>query len=295
MSPVIKELIEALKDLYSGEPKDLHAPHFSGNEKKYLNNCIDSTYVSYVGEYVLNFEKKLCDFTGSKRAVVFSNGTSALQIALKVAGVHPNDEILIPSLTFVATANAVSHLGAIPHFIDSREHDLGIDPSKLQEWLAEICVRKDSHFVNKHTNRVIRGIVPMHTFGHPSAMEELKKIASDYNLLVIEDAAEALGSYLNGTHVGNFGTAGILSFNGNKIITTGGGGAILTNDDDFADKARHISTTAKQYHRWEFIHDEVGYNLRMPNINAALGCAQMEQIDSFLQKKRKYTPHTKKQ
>lgn len=286
MSLKTKYISDALHKLFKGNTKELHKPFFAGNEKKYLEDCIDSSYVSYVGKYVQEFEQSLCEFTGCKRAIVFSNGTSALQIALIAAGIKANNEVLLPSLTFVATANAISHAGAIPHFIDSREYDLGIDPDALESWLKHSTTKKNGECINKKTNRVIKAVVPMHTFGHPSSMEEIVKISNDHNLLVIEDAAEAIGSFYKGVHVGNFGIAGVLSFNGNKTITTGGGGAIITNDLLLADTARHISTTAKIPHQWEFIHDQVGYNLRMPNINAAVGCAQLEQIKSILENKR---------
>ncbi len=265
--------------------KGLHEPIFTGNEKKYLLNCIDSTYVSSVGEYVTKFEQYLRDYTGVKNVIAVVNGTSALHMSLIVAGVERDDEVLIPSLSFVATANAVSYLGAHPHFVESNEESLGIDFDKLYVYLQNSTEFSGGHCINKKTRRRIRAIVPMHTFGHIGDMDACLKLANDYKLIMIEDAAEALGSYQSGKHAGTFGEIGILSFNGNKIITTGSGGAILTNSNELAKKARHISTTAKISHPWLYEHDEIGYNYRMSNINAALGCAQLENIDLFIKAK----------
>ncbi|OZI12705.1 aminotransferase DegT [Bacillaceae bacterium SAS-127] len=264
----------------------LHEPTFIGNEKKYVLDCIESGWVSSVGKYVDEFEQKLAEFTGVKRAVAVVNGTSALHIALKLVGVQADDEVIIPSLTFIATANAVTYKNAIPHFVDVERQTLGIDPQKLRNYLADIAVIENGVCVNKETQRVIRAIVPMHTFGHPVGIDELKKVADEFHLALVEDAAESLGSYYKGIHTGNFGQIAAVSFNGNKTITTGGGGAILTNDDELADRAKHLTTTAKVSHRWEYTHDEIGYNYRMPNINAALGVAQLEQLPNYIEQKR---------
>ncbi|PAQ13676.1 aminotransferase DegT [Bacillaceae bacterium SAOS 7] len=264
----------------------LHEPAFIGNEKKYVLDCIESGWVSSVGKYVDEFEQKLAEFTGVKRAVAVVNGTAALHIALKLVGVQADDEVIIPSLTFVATANAVTYANAIPHFVDVEHHTLGMDPKKLRNYLTNMTVIENGVCVNKETKRVIRAIVPMHTFGHPVAIEELKKVANEFHLALVEDAAESLGSYYKGIHTGSFGQVAAVSFNGNKTITTGGGGAILTNDEKLADRAKHLTTTAKVPHRWEYTHDEIGYNYRMPNLNAALGVAQLEQLPSYIEQKR---------
>ena len=247
---------------------------------------MDSTFVSSVGKFVDRFENDLVNLTGAKYAVAVVNGTAALHVALKLAGVYPDDEVLLPALTFVATANAVTYCNAVPHFVDSEEMTLGIDPSKLRRYLS-VNTRQDSdNCVNKKSGRIIRALVPMHTFGHPSNLEELIKICEEFNLVMVEDAAEAIGSYYKNKHVGTFGLIGTLSFNGNKTITTGGGGAILTNDGAIAQKAKHLTTTAKLPHPWEYRHDQIGFNYRMPNINAALGCAQLEQLPKKLELKR---------
>jgi perosamine synthetase len=264
----------------------LHEPSFVGNEKKYVTDCIETGWVSSVGSYVDLFEKMLAEYTGVKRAIAVVNGTAALHISLKLAGVECNDEVLIPALTFVATGNAVIYCNAIPHFIDVSTKTLGIDVVKLEEYLTEITDFKDGESYNKHTGRRIKAVVPMHTFGHPVDMDPLVELCNQYCIEIVEDAAESLGSYYKGIHTGNFGKVAAMSFNGNKTITTGGGGAILTNDEDLATYAKHITTTAKIPHRWEFVHDEIAYNYRMPNINAALGCAQLESLDIFLKKKR---------
>jgi aminotransferase in exopolysaccharide biosynthesis len=279
-------IVEALKSSIGASPQSLHEPSFKGNEWQYIKECLDSTFVTSVGKFVDKFENDLVDFTGAKHAVAVVNGTAALHIALKVAGVCAEDEVLVPALTFVATANAVTYCNAVPHFVDSEEITLGIDASKLCHYL-KINTRQDSgNCVNQKTGRIIRAIVPMHTFGHPSNLEELLEICEDFNLVMVEDAAEAIGSYYKNQHVGTFGLIGTLSFNGNKTITTGGGGAILTNDDALARKAKHLTTTAKLPHPWEFRHDQIGFNYRMPNINAAIGCAQLEQLPEKLKLKR---------
>lgn len=278
-----------IKALYQKDFVPLHEPTFDDLEIDYVTDCVKSGWVSSVGKYVDRFEKELAEFTGVKRAIAVVNGTAALHIALKVAGVQPNDEVFMPSLTFVATANAASYLQAIPHFVDVSEETLGIDPIKLEEHIQDIGEMKNGLLMNKQTNRVIRAVVPMHTFGHPVDLDSLIELCERYNLALVEDAAESLGSYYKGKHTGGFGLVGALSFNGNKIMTTGGGGAILTNDDKLADYAKHITTTAKVPHRWAYEHDEIGYNYRMPNINAALGCAQLQRVPKFIEQKRQLT------
>ena len=270
------------------EPIPLHEPDFTNsNAAKYLDNCITSGWVSTAGEWVNKFEKELAKITKAKHAIVVSNGTVALRLALKLKGVKANDEVIIPPLSFIASANAVSHLGAIPHFVDIELDTLGISPKALIKRLEECAILKNGKVINKYTNRKISAIMAVHIFGHPSKVDELKKIASIWNIPLIEDCAEALGSYRyegnSKTHCGLFGEIGTLSFNGNKIITTGGGGALLTNNSDLAKKARHLSTTAKKNHKWEFEHDEIGWNDRLPNINAALGVSQIEQLQKKLQ------------
>ena len=276
----------AIQSVVGSGPVALHEPSFDGNESIYLKECLDSTFVSSVGKFVDQFEAELANFTGAKYAVSLVNGTAALQIALKLAGVNSGEEVLLPALTFVATSNAISYLGAIPHFVDSEESTLGIDDVKLREYLNANTEKQSGLCINKSTKRVIRALVPMHTFGHPSDLEQLLSIARDFNLVLVEDAAESLGSFYKGQHTGTFGLLGTLSFNGNKTITTGGGGAILTNDEALARRAKHLTTTAKIAHKWEFDHDEIGYNYRMPNINAALGCAQMEKLPEKISSKR---------
>jgi aminotransferase in exopolysaccharide biosynthesis len=285
-SDLAKELLDALKVVLSSGSYSLHEPLFNGNEWKYLKHCLDSNYVSSVGQYVDRFETDLINFTGSKYAIAVVNGTSALHISLLLSGVRPEDEVLLPALTFVATANAIAYCGAIPHFVDSEEITLGIDANKLRHYLSEITEQKSGQCVNSKTGRIVRALIPMHTFGHPSDLEGLLNICQEFNLKMVEDAAEAIGSYYKGQHVGTFGLFGTLSFNGNKTITTGGGGAILTNNHELAKQAKHLTTTAKIPHKWEFKHDQVGFNYRMPNINAALGCAQLEDLPQKLLLKR---------
>ena len=265
----------------------LHIPIFEGNEINYVTDCIKSNFVSSVGEYVNKFEKVISEYTGAKYAILTVNGTSALHVALLLSGVERNDEVLMPALTFIATTNAVSYIGAIPHFVDVDEKTLGIDSSKLEEYLNKITIiKEDGYCYNKVTNRRIKAIVPMHTFGHPVDMDKLLQVAKKYNLEIVEDAAESLGSFYKGVHTGNFGKLSAISFNGNKIITTGGGGCIITNDEELAKKAKHITTTAKIPHPWEYEHDMIGYNYRMPALNAALGLAQIEKLPEFIEKKR---------
>ena len=281
-----EQVAGAIRTVIGSAPAVLHEPTFSGNEWIYLKECLDSTFVSSVGKYVDRFELDLASFTGARHVVAVVNGTAALHIALKLAGVSPGEEVLIPALTFVATANAVSYCGATPHFVDSEESTFGVDALKLREYLGCSTEQRGGYCINRSTGRIIRAIVPMHTFGHPADIDGLIAVAHDFNLALVEDAAESLGSYYHGQHTGTFGLMGTLSFNGNKIITTGGGGAILTNDSELARHAKHLTTTAKLPHAWEYRHNEIGYNYRMPNINAALGCAQLEQLPTMLAAKR---------
>lgn len=281
-----QQLVSAIRTVVGPGPVALHEPSFGGNEWQYLKECLDSTYVSSVGKFVDRFEVDLADFTGARFAVAVVNGTAALHIALKLAGVKPDDEVLIPALTFVATANAVTYCGAVPHLVDSEERTLGVDAASLRAYLANRTEQRAGQCINRETGKVIRALVPMHTFGHPADLDALLAVAHDFGLALIEDAAESLGSYYDGRHTGTFGLMGILSFNGNKTITTGGGGAILTNDESLARRARYLTTTAKVPHAWEYRHGEIGYNYRLPNLNAALGCAQMEQLTGMLAAKR---------
>ena len=284
--PITEQIVAAIRNVVGAEPAALHEPSFNGNEWMYLKECLDSTFVSSVGKFVDRFEVELASFTGAKHVIAVVNGTAALHIALKLAGVKTDDEVLIPALTFVATANAVAYCGANPHFVDSEERTLGVDAAKLRDYLANQTEQHSSQCVNRATGRVIRALVPMHTFGHPANLDALMAVAHDFNLALVEDAAESLGSYYCGQHTGTFGLMGTLSFNGNKTITTGGGGAILTNDHELARYAKHLTTTAKLPHTWDYRHDEVGYNYRLPNLNAALGCAQLEQLPVMLSAKR---------
>lgn len=286
------EIVNKLKEcLPPGDFNALHEPCFNGNEWAYVKECLDTGWVSSVGKYVDQFEKNLAEFTGAKHAVAVVNGTAALHASLLVLGVLPGDEVLVPALTFVATVNAISYCGAVPHFVDSEYRTLGIDPFKLKEYLVEIAEIRDGQCFNKHTGRIIKAVVAMHTFGHPVDLAPLVEVCKLFNLLLVEDAAESLGSYYKDNHVGNWGDLAAFSFNGNKIMTTGGGGAITTNDSSLAKKLKHLTTTAKIPHRWEFDHDQIGFNYRMPNINAALGCAQLEQIPAFLRNKRALAKH----
>lgn len=265
----------------------LHAPEFSGREWELVKDCLDTGWVSSVGAYVDRFERELASLCGVGHAVAVVNGTAALHVALLVAGVKPGDEVIMPSLTFVATANAVSHAGAVPHFVDSSEETLGLDPAALLGHLERIAVHGEAGAINRQTGRRIAAIVPMHTFGFPVDMDPLMEISTAWDIPVVEDAAEALGSLYKGRPCGSFGKLGVLSFNGNKIITTGGGGAIVTDDAMLARHAKHLTTTAKVPHRWAFVHDEIAYNYRLPNLNAALGCAQLEQLPDRLAAKRR--------
>jgi len=264
----------------------LHAPCFAGNEKTYLNECIDTTFVSSVGKFVDRFEEIIAEYTGAKKAVVCVNGTNALHLALMLVGVEQNDEVITQPMTFIATANAISYCSAHPIFLDVDRDTMGLSPAKMEEWLKEHAEIKNNACFNKSTQRRIKACVPMHTFGHPVHLDELALLCNEYQIEMIEDAAESLGSFYKGKHTGTWGKIGILSFNGNKVITTGGGGMLLFNDEKLAAHAKYLTTQAKVPHRWEFVHDEIGYNYRMPNINAALGCAQMEKINEFIANKR---------
>lgn len=283
-----KSLVRFVRDIYqTNDFIPLHAPLFNGDEKKYLSQAIDSTFVSSVGNLVNEFEKSIMKFTNSAHAIAFINGTSALHLALKIAGVTENTEVLTQSLTFVGTCNAIRYCGSEPIFIDVDKNTLGLSPSSLKAFIDENCeLRNDGFCWNKKTNKKIIACVPMHTFGFPADCLEIKKICSKLNIQLIEDAAESLGSTYQKKHTGTFGKMGILSFNGNKIITTGSGGMILTNDNEIAHKAKHLSSTAKLSHPWEFNHDQIGYNYRLSNLNSALGISQMKQLKRFVKFKR---------
>lgn len=281
-------VVNFIREIYNtNEFIPLHAPTFIGNEKKYLEECIDTTFVSSVGKFVDKFETITTEFTGAKHAVVCVNGTNALHMALILADVNAGDEVITQPLSFIATCNAISYIGAYPVFIDVDLNTLGLSPKKLEDFLLEFGdIRDDGFCYNKKTGRKISACVPMHTFGHPVKLDELTKVCNKYNIKLIEDSAESMGSKYKDRHTGTFGYMGILSYNGNKIITTGGGGMLLTNNEELAKKAKHLTTQAKVPHPWEFVHDHIGYNYRMPNINAALGCAQMEKLPLFISKKR---------
>jgi perosamine synthetase len=284
-----ERIAELIRRVTGDQKVVLHEPRLTGNELDYVKDCVETGWVSSVGSYVDRFEKDLVAFTGAAHAVAVSNGTSGLQVAIQLVGVRPGDEVLVPALSFVATANAVSHCGAVPHFVDSDATTLGVDVVALEHYLREIVERRADGAYNRRTGRRIAAVVPMHTFGHPVDMPALQALAEEYAFPIVEDAAESLGSWIGTTHTGNFGQCAVLSFNGNKVVTTGGGGAILTNNPVLAKRAKHLTTTAKQPHAWAFVHDEVGYNFRMPNINAALGCAQLERLETFLAAKRELT------
>ncbi len=282
------EIVEFIRSMY-GQKEDipLHAPVFNGNEKKYLMDCIDSTYVSSVGKFVTQFEQMVADFIGSKYAVSAVNGTAALHIALLLADVQAGDEVVTQPLTFIATTNAISYCQAKPVFVDVDKDTMGLSPEALKKYLSENTNVEKGICRSRITGRRIKACVPMHTFGHPCRIDKIKEICDDHGITLVEDAAESLGSFFQDKHTGTFGLMGVLSFNGNKTITTGGGGMIITNDPSLAKRAKHITTTARVPHHWEFVHDEIGYNYRLINIAAALGCAQMEQLPSFLDFKQK--------
>jgi perosamine synthetase len=264
----------------------LHDPRFIGNEKKYLNECIDTNFVSSVGEFVTRFERMCAEYTGAKYAVAAVNGTAALHIALQLSGVQRNDEVLTQALTFIATANAISYTGAHPVFLDVDRDTMGLSPVAVAAWLGTHAELRNGQPFNTSTGRRIAACVPMHTFGHPVHLDELLAVLNQWNIPLVEDAAESIGSYYKGRHTGTFGKFGVLSFNGNKVITTGGGGMLLTNDEALAKMAKHLTTQAKIPHAWEFNHDHIGYNYRLTNINAALGCAQIESLPKILELKR---------
>lgn len=273
-----------------GPPEDLiplHVPEFNGAEKALVTECIDTGWVSSVGSFVDQFERDVAAACDTAYGVAMVNGTAALELAMKVVGVRPGDEVLMPALTFVATANAVHHLGAIPHFVDSAENTLGLDPVALGAHLRSIGEARPDGLYNRETGRRISCVVPMHVFGHPIDLDALAAVADEFGLMIVEDAAESLGSRYKGRACGSFGRVGAVSFNGNKIVTTGGGGAIVTDDEALARRAKHLSTTAKVPHAWAFEHDEPGYNYRLPNLNAALGVAQMAQLGERVEKKRR--------
>lgn len=295
-NPTAKALLEGIQKALPGTqtPVQLHEPWFKGNEWDYVKECIDTGWVSSAGSYVDGFEAWIAEYTGAAAAVAVVNGTCAITAALTLNGVRPREEVLVPSLTFVATANAASHIGAIPHFVDVEPTTLGIDPIRLEEYLFAATERRNDTLYNKQTGRPITALVAVHIFGHGADIENIGAVCDKFGIPLIEDAAEALGSWRGNRHLGTFGATGILSFNGNKIITTGGGGALLFNDAEKAALAKHLTSTAKQPHSWAYIHDQVGYNFRMPNINAALGLAQAEILDDHLVRKRNLANRYKK-
>jgi len=285
---MFENVINFIQDTYkTKEFIPLHEPRFIGNEKKYLNECIDSTFVSSVGKFVDEFEEKIANYTGAKYAIATSNGTSALHISLLLADVGQNNEVITQPLTFVATCNAISYCGAQPIFMDVDKDTMGLSPTALKYFLEKNTSVKNQQCINNKTGKVIKACVPMHTFGHPCRIDEIKEICNKHHVFLIEDAAESVGSTYKGRHTGTFGQVGVMSFNGNKIITAGGGGCIVTNDKALAKKAKYLTTTAKVQHKWDFNHDMVGYNYRMPNLNAALLVAQLENLDNFISSKRK--------
>jgi len=285
---MFKNVIDFVQSTYgTSSAIPLHEPKFIGNEKQYLTKCIDSTFVSSVGQFVEEFEQEIAIYTGAKYAVATTNGTSALHIALLLANVENNNEVITQALSFVATSNAINYCNAWPVFVDVDKETMGMSPKSLQSFLENETTIKDNNCINNSTGRVIKACVPMHTFGHPCKVDEIRKICDKYHLFLIEDAAESVGSFFKGKHTGTFGQIGIMSFNGNKIITAGGGGCLITNDKSIAIKAKHLTTTAKEDHDWKFSHDMIGYNYRMPNLNAALLVAQMQSLENFLDRKRK--------
>lgn len=281
-----EDTIRYIKELYNSQDVPLSVPKFIGKEKEYLNECIDTTYVSSVGRFVDRFESDMARYTGARRAVVCVSGTNALHMALLLSGVERNDEVLTQALTFIATCNAICYTGAQPVFIDVDKSTMGLSPDAVKDWLSKNGEIRDGQCYDKRTGRRVKACVPMHTFGHPVRIEELAIICDEWHIELVEDAAESIGSKYKGRHTGLFGKVGVLSFNGNKTITTGGGGMMLFMDDDIGAKAKHLTNQAKVPHRWEFRHDHIGYNYRMPNINAALGCAQLEHLDEFIADKR---------
>ena len=279
--------IDFIRSLYqTNNSIPLHEPKFIGNEKRYLSECIDSTFVSSVGRFVDRFEEEIAKYTGAKYAVATSNGTSALHVALLLANVKRNDEVITQPLTFIATCNAIKYCGAQPVFIDVDKDTMGLSPIALKEFLENSTLIENQQCINIKTGKVIKACIPMHTYGHPCRIDVIKDICDKYHIVIIEDAAESLGSVYKNKHTGTYGQMGVMSFNGNKIITSGGGGCLLTDDEELAKKAKHLTTTAKVPHKWDFTHDMIGYNYRMPNLNAALLVAQLENLDSFLLRKQ---------
>ena len=287
MSSLAADFVGAIRSVvgHSGEPIGLHVPEIGELEHQYLKECLDSTFVSSVGAFIPKLETRMQEITGAKHAIAVSNGTVGLQVAMFLAGVKPGDEVVIPTLSFIATANAVAHCGAVPYFVDSDSATLGMSVSALRSALSGF-ERRGFELVNPVTGRRVSAIVPMHTLGHPVDIKAIVALGDEFGLPVVEDAAESLGSFVDGQHTGTFGLTGMISFNGNKIVTTGGGGVILTNDDELGRKAKHLTTTAKLAHRWEFEHDEVAWNYRMPNLNAALGMAQLDKYPRYLAQKK---------
>ncbi|HEY8928045.1 MAG TPA: LegC family aminotransferase [Mucilaginibacter sp.] len=288
MQTLFEDIVQFIKTQFPGQDFiPLHAPLFIGNERKYVMDTLDSTFVSSVGAYVDRFEEMMCEITGAKYAIAIVNGTSALHMGLLLAGVERGDEVISQSLTFIATCNAISYIGASPLFLDVDRDSLGLSPKAISEYLQQNAeMRPDGFTYNKLTGKRIKACVPMHTFGLPCRIDEIAGICEEWNITLVEDAAESLGSYYKGIHTGRFGKIGTFSFNGNKTVTSGGGGALITDDEALATKAKHLTTQAKVAHPWAFVHDNVGYNYRMPNINAALACAQLEQLATFVQNKR---------
>jgi len=283
----MQDLVDFIQDTFkTKEFIPLHEPRFIGNEKKYLNDCIDSTFVSSVGKYVDLFEEQFSKFVESRYAIATVNGTIALHISLLLADVQRDDEVITQPLTFIATCNAIDYIGAKPVFIDVDLDTMGLSPKVLSEFLEKNCELINNQCINKISGKIIKACVPMHTFGHPCKIDEIKEICDKWNIFLVEDSAESLGSYYKEQHTGTFGKLGAFSFNGNKIITSGGGGVIVTDDENLAKRAKHLTTTAKVPHSFEYVHDEVGYNYRMPNINAALLVAQLEQLENFIDSKR---------
>ena len=285
---MIRELVGLVREIYqTGEFVPLHRPVFAGSEREDLVDCIDSNFVSSVGEKVTEMERRVAEFAGAKFGVAVVNGTNGLQVALRLVGVERDCEVITQALSFVATCNSIAYLSAHPVFVDVDRETLGMSPDALLAFLDEFGERREDGCYNRSSGRRIAAVQPMHTFGHPVRIDEIAAICAEWGIPLVEDAAESLGSYFKGRHTGSFGRLGVFSFNGNKIITTGGGGMIVTDDEDLARQAKHLTTTAKVPHAYEYVHDELGYNFRMPNLNAALGCAQMEQLPGFLAVKRK--------
>lgn len=284
---MFSQITDFIHNLYGTmDTVPLHAPKFMGNEKKYLDECIDTTFVSSVGKFVDRFENEIAAYTGAARAVVCVSGTNALHMAMMLVGVERDDEVLTQALTFIATCNAISYIGAHPVFVDVDLDTLGMSPVAVRSWLEKNAEMKNGECYNRNTGRRVKACVPMHTFGHPVRIDVLADICNEWGIELVEDAAESIGSYYKGQHTGTFGKVGAISFNGNKTITTGGGGMMLFRDEELGKLAKHLTTQAKVPHRWAFVHDHIGYNYRMPNINAALGCAQLENLDRFVDNKR---------